>query len=79
MLRNGDRAWLIHMRFNGDSGLLTRGDTQCEGTCHYKLANGQVDEYPLSWCVDLEQCYRALAYFAVSDGAQYSFVEWQEA
>ena len=79
MLRNNDHAWLMYVRFNGDSGLVTRGDKRSDGVCRYKLANGQVDEYPLSWCIDLEQCFKALAYFVVNDGAQYSFVEWQEA
>jgi len=79
MLRNGDHAWPMYLRFNGDSGFVTRGDQGREGVGAFELSNGQIDEYPLSWCVDLERCYKAIAYFFVNDGAQYSFIEWQAA
>jgi hypothetical protein len=79
MLRNGDHAWLTYLRFQGDSGVVTRGDQGTGGSCTYRLANGEVNEIPLSWCVDLEQCYRTIAYFFVNDGARYDFVDWQEA
>jgi hypothetical protein len=49
MLRNGGHAWLMYLRFNGDSGFVSRGDQHNQGTCSYTLGNGQVDEYPLSW------------------------------
>jgi hypothetical protein len=79
MLRNGNHAWLMYLRFCGDSGVVSRGDEQKQGTCSYALSNGQIDEYPLSWCVDLQECYKAIAYFFVNDGARYGFVTWQEA
>ena len=77
MLRNGDHGWLMYQRFNGDSGFVTKGDQDIQGYCTYKLSNGQIDEYPLSWCVDLEQGYKAIAYFFVNDGARYDFLAWQ--
>lgn len=77
MLRNGEHGWLKYLHFNGDSGQVTRGDLSMGATCSYELSNGQVDEYPLSWCVDLEQCYKAIAYFFVNDGARYDVVSWQ--
>jgi hypothetical protein len=78
MLRNGDHAWLTYLRFNGDSGVTSRGDQQKQGVCSYVLSNGQIDEYPLSWCVNLEECYKAFAYFFVNDGARYDFIAWRE-
>jgi len=45
----------------------------------YTLANGEITELPLAWCIDLEQCYKAVAYFFVNDGARYDFVCWQKA
>ena len=78
MLRNGEHAFLMYLRFNGDSGFVTKGDQDKRGTCAYKLDNGQIDELPLSWCIDLEQCYKAVAYFFVNDGARYDYVAWQE-
>jgi hypothetical protein len=77
MLRNADHAWLMYLRFNGDSGFVTKSDQTIEGVCEYRLANGQFDEYPRSWCIDLEQCYKAIAYFFVNDGTRYDFVDWQ--
>lgn len=79
MLRNGDHAWPMHMARNGDSGVVTRGNRQTQGTCAYTLANGQIDEYPLSRCVGIEECFKAIFYFYANDGARYDFVSWQEA
>ena len=77
MLRNAEHGWLMYLRFNGDSGFVTKGDQDNQGSCTYQLSNGQIDEYPLSWCVDLEQCYKAIAYFFVNGGARYDFLTWQ--
>ena len=79
MLRNGEQAFLMYLRFNGDSGFVTKGDQDRQGTCANKLGNGQIDQLPLSWCIDLDQCYRAVAYFFVNYGARYDYVAWQEA
>jgi hypothetical protein len=76
MLRNADHAWLMYLRFHGDSGFVTKGDQSRHGASTYRLSNGQVDEYPLSWCIGLEQCYKAIAYFFVNDGARYDLIDW---
>jgi len=78
MLRNGEDAWLMYLHFNGDAGMVSKGDPDAEGVGSYRLSNGQVDEYPRSWFVDLEQCYKALFYFFVNDGRKYEQIEWQE-
>jgi hypothetical protein len=78
MLRNGDNAWLMYLRFEGDSGSVTHGPHHGDETCAYTLANGQVDEYPRSWCVPIEQCYEAIAHFFRNDGARYDLVAWQD-
>jgi hypothetical protein len=77
MLRNQDQAWLMYLRFNGDSGFVTKGDPGRQGLGTFRRSNGQIDEYPLSWCIELEQCYMAIAYFFVNDGARYDHVDWQ--
>ena len=79
MLRNGEHAFFMYLRFKGDSGFVTMGDRGKQGACAYRLGNGQIDELPLSWCIDLDQCYRAVAYFFVNNGARYNYVDWQEA
>ena len=77
MLRNGTNAWLMYLRFDGDSGFVSEGDRTNIGSASYELANGQVDQYPLSWCIDVDQCYRAVMYFFVNDGARPEWVRWQ--
>ena len=79
MLRNGEHAWLMYLRSSGDDGFVTKGEDHGGQLVAYRLASGQVDEHPLSWCIDLEQCYKAIAYFFVNDGARPEFVFWQKA
>jgi hypothetical protein len=79
MLRNLDHALLMYLRFNDDSGVVTKGNQDKQGTCAYTLTNGEVNELLLSWCIDLEQCYKAIAYFVVNSGARYDFITWQVA
>lgn len=76
MLRNGQNAWLMYLRFEGDSGFVSQAPLTKPGAASYVLANGQVDEYPLAWCINIEQCYKAMAYFFVNDGAMPSWVSW---
>lgn len=79
MLRNGDHAWLMYLSFHGDSGVVTKGDESKQGSCTYTLSNSQIDEYPLSWCIDLKQCYKAFEYFFVNGGARDDRIGWQVA
>lgn len=76
MLRSEAHAWLMYLRFAGDGGFVSQGQPGASGFVSYTLANGQIDEYPLAWCLDLEQCYKALAYFFVNKGARPEFVSW---
>jgi hypothetical protein len=78
MLRNGSHAWLMYLRLSGDPGFVSQGDATKAGTASYTLSNGQVDEHPLSWCIDVEQCFRAVMYFFVNNGAKPHWISWQE-
>lgn len=78
MLRNGQSAWLMYLRESGDSGFRSCGELGRLGVENFVLSNGQVDEYPLSWCIDVEQCYKAIAYFYVNDGAKPEWITWHE-
>ena len=78
MLRSGPHAWLMHLRFDGDSGFTSEGDPQQDGMVHYSLGNGQVDQYPLSWCIDLAQCREALLHFFTHQGERDPRVKWTE-
>ena len=78
MLRNGENAWLMYLRFEGDSGYTSHKKNSKPGSASYVLSNGQVDEYPHSWCIDVEQCFKALAYFFVNKGAKPDWISWHE-
>jgi hypothetical protein len=78
MLRNGPNAFLMYLRFRGDSGFTSRASPAKPGTASFRLSNGQEDEYPLSWCIDVEQCYKALAYFFVNNGDKPDWVQWHQ-
>jgi hypothetical protein len=78
MLRNEDNAWLMYLRFNGDAGFVSQGDLTKTGKTSYVLANGEVGEYPLAWCIDLERCYQAVMYFFVNNGAKPEWIAWHE-
>ncbi|AFM39266.1 hypothetical protein Desaci_0190 [Desulfosporosinus acidiphilus SJ4] len=65
-LINGDKGWLMYLRYNGDSGFSSRnpnynGDPRA--VLEYYLDNGQCDEYPLSWTLPIVEVERALDYF----------------
>ena len=68
MLRNGDLAWLMFLRHESDSGFHSQGNSNNEQLAAFQLSNGQVDEYPISWCIELEQCYKAVSYFFINNG-----------
>lgn len=78
MLRNGHWAWLMYMAEPGDAGFRSEGDASLGGTASYTLSNGQVDEYPLAWCIPVEDCYKAVAYFYVNEGERPGWVKWKE-
>ena len=78
MLRNGSNAWLMYLRHDGDTEFTSSAETSRTGVASYTLSNGQVDEYPLSWCIEVEQCYIALAYFFVNEGGKPEWVSWHE-
>jgi hypothetical protein len=76
MLRSDNDALLMYLRNSGDSGFTSRGNPDKGGSATYVLTNGQIDEYPKSWCIDVEQCYKAIAYFFVNDGAKPGWIRW---
>jgi hypothetical protein len=78
LLRNQDAAWLMYLRKPGDSGLRSSGDTTRTGSARFRLDNGQSDEYPLAWCVEIDRALKAVSCFCVNDGARPDGVDWVE-
>ncbi len=78
LLRQGRRAFLMYLPSNGDPGFTSRGADESAATEPFVLSNGQVDRYPINWCVALEECFHAFAYFCVNHGERYPHVSWHE-
>ena len=77
MLRNGGNAWLMYLSGHDNLSFHSLGDEEAEGACSYLLANGQVDEYPEAWCVDVEQCQRAFLSFFKTGGVRPDAIAWE--
>ncbi|MGK5045628.1 Imm1 family immunity protein [Janthinobacterium sp. GB4P2] len=77
MLRNGGNAWLMYLSGQDDLSFHTLGDEEETGECSYLLSNGQVDEYPEAWCVEVEQCQRAFVAFFRTGGARPAGIAWE--
>jgi hypothetical protein len=78
MLRHNDAALLMYLEYEGDAGCTSVGNPEAPGAVQFQLCNGQVDEYPAAWCVGVEGCYKALAYFFVNEGLRPHWITWQE-
>ena len=78
MLRSGINAFLMYLRYPGDSGFTSQGNLEVTGDASYKLANGQQDSYPLSWSIEPEECYKAIVYFFVNEGMRPDWIKWHE-
>jgi hypothetical protein len=76
MLRNEANAFLMYLRAPGDAGFTSRGSQERSGTAAFRLRNGQEDEYPLSWCVDRGECYKALVHFFSNNGDKPDSIVW---
>ncbi len=77
MLRNGADAWLMYLRWPADAGFRSLG-IERSGAASYALSNGQVDEYPLSWCVDVQSCFDAFRSFRRHHGARPQCISWTD-
>jgi hypothetical protein len=68
-LVNGSAAWLMYLRYEGDSGYSTRnpnfGGPEA-AMVEFQLSNGQVDEYPASWDITTAEAVRGMEYFFVT-------------
>jgi len=79
-LINGEAAWLMYLRFEGDGGFSTRNPNYTgppKAVIEYYLANGQRDEYPASWNITTKEAMRALEYFFVKE-EKAPWLDWQE-
>ena len=79
-LINGQAAWLMYLRYEGDAGFATRNPDYSgpsDARIEYYLSNGQRDEYPAAWNISTKQAMRALEYFFLKE-AMAPWLEWHE-
>ncbi len=65
LLKSGDRAFLMLIRFEGDAGMTSRSQppSGSKAVLKFKLGNGQVDEYSIAWTVSFEDARRVMEEF----------------
>jgi len=66
-LVNGERGWLMCLRYDGDAGFSSRNPRYAgaaDALIEYELANGQLDRYPAAWALPRAEVFGALEYFA---------------
>lgn len=79
-LINGEAAWLMYVRHEGDAGFSTR-DPQYAGpkkaVIEYYLSSGQRDEYPASWNITTAEAIRGLEFFFEEEGMA-PWLQWND-
>ncbi len=79
-LINGEAAWLMYMRYEGDAGFSTRNPQYTgphKAMIEYYLSHGQCDEYPAAWNITTAEALRALEYF-FDEKAMAPWLTWQD-
>jgi hypothetical protein len=80
ILANGDRAWLMFLRHEGDAGFSSRNPRYTgprEAELEYYLSNGQRDVYPAHWAVDTGEALEAAEYFFLH-GEKSPSITWHD-
>ena len=79
-LINGEAAWLMYVRYEGDAGFSTRNPQYAgpeKAVIEYYLSNGQRDEYPASWNITTAEAIRGLEFFFEEEGMA-PWLQWHE-
>ncbi len=77
LLKSGVNILLMFLENPEDVGVVSASNSQEAEVIEFTMANGQVDEFPLSWCIENEWAYKALAYFFENSGEQSPHIQWQ--
>jgi hypothetical protein len=79
-LINGEAAWLMYVRHEGDAGFSTRNPQYAgpeKAVIEYYLSSGQRDEYPASWNITTAEALRGLEYF-LEEEAMAPWLHWND-
>jgi hypothetical protein len=79
-LINGQAAWLMYVRHEGDAGFSTRDPKYAgpkKAVIEYYLSSGQRDEYPASWNITTAEAIRGLEFFFEEEGMA-PWLQWND-
>lgn len=77
LLKNGNKAMLMFLRYEGDTGFTSRGNFPAKPSVEFHLSNGQVDKHPGDWIISYEDAKKAIIHtFETQKKA--SFIKWHE-
>lgn len=78
---NGDRAWLMYLRYPEDAGSSSRNlayDGPPQAQLPFRLSNGQGDEFPVAWTLPLGEAIAACEHFVTSGGERSPAITWHD-
>jgi hypothetical protein len=78
LLKSLDFTFLMYLESQDHTSLVSHSKSDTQGNIDFLLANGQIDVYPLIWCIDKEYAYKGLAYFFVNSGEKSPYINWVE-
>jgi hypothetical protein len=79
-LVNGEAAWLMYLRYEGDAGFSTRNPQYAgpeKAVIEYHLSNGEQDEFPAAWNITTSAAFRALECF-FEEAAMAPWLHWYD-
>ena len=79
LLKSFNYTFLMYMEPQDQKSLVSHSKSHVQGNINFVLANGQIDTFPLVWCIDKEFAYKGLAYFFVNYGEKSPHINWVEA
>lgn len=81
MLVNGPSAWLMYQSGQDDPGCHTVNPAYRGPACLYldfQLSNGQLDMYPATWTLPLEEAFAACTFFVLTQGKRSPAPCWED-
>ncbi len=78
ILKVKDKMLLMYLQNEGDVGVISQGKDNSQKLISFTLANGQVDEYPASWCIDSQTAHEGIRFFLESGGKRPQNINWND-
>lgn len=76
LIKSGDRIFLMYLDGPEDVGVVSGNSSVDKVSEKYLMANGQEDEFPISWCIEKSVAYNAIEYFFNNSGRRPPQITW---